>query len=40
MFKFSRSNVNEIYWELLLFCSEKMNENTIINSFFKLNIIL
>ena len=39
MFKFSRSNANEIYWELLLIFSQKMNDNTIINSFYKLNIM-
>ena len=39
MFKFSRSNANEIYWELLLIFSEKMNDNTIINNFYKLNIM-
>ena len=39
MFKFSRSNENEIYWELLLFFSDKINENIIINSFYKLNIM-
>ena len=39
MFKFSRTNENEIYWELLLFFSDKINENIIINSFYKLNII-
>jgi len=39
MFKFSRVNENEIYWELILIFSEQMNENTIINNFFYLNII-
>ena len=39
MFKFSRANTNEIYWELLLIFSEKMNDNTIINNFYKLNIM-
>ena len=39
MFKISRTNVNEIYWELLLFFTEKIDENIIINNFFELNIM-
>ena len=39
MFKFSRANTNEIYWELLLIFSEKMNDNTIINIIYFKEII-